>query len=86
MLTLLEMRISNYLTAGLATQFSINRKAKQFGLPVDREKRSPALWRVNNPLVQSGEPRAGSLALGIFIDEKGSVNSAYCISENFQKR
>jgi len=44
------------VTARLATQFSMSRQARQFRLPVDQEETSLALWRVNTPLVQSGEP------------------------------
>lgn len=34
----------------------MSRQARQFRLPVDQEETSLALWRVNTPLVQSGEP------------------------------
>ncbi len=44
------------VTARLATQFSMGRQARQFRLPVDEEETSLALWRVNTPLVRSGEP------------------------------
>jgi hypothetical protein len=44
------------VTARLATQFSMDRQAGQFRLPVDEEETSLALWRINTPLVQSGEP------------------------------
>jgi len=62
------------VTASLATQFSIDRKAGQLNLPVDREEYSPALWRVNTPLVQSREPRAGSLTVEKSKEVQGGVN------------
>ena len=62
------------VTARLATQFSMSRQARQFRLPVDQEETSLALWRVNTPLVQSREPRAGSLTVEKSKEVQGAVN------------
>ncbi len=56
MIAKLTARSPHTVTARLTTQFSMDRQARQFRLPVDEEDTSLALWRINTPLVQSGEP------------------------------
>lgn len=46
------------VTTRLATQFVLGNQDRVFRLPVDQEEKGFALWRIDNPLVQSGEPRA----------------------------
>ena len=60
------------VTARLATQFSMSRQARQFRLPVDEEDTSLALWRINTPLVQSGEPETRNR--GKSTEQNGPVN------------
>jgi hypothetical protein len=44
------------VTSRLATQFTLGRQDGLFRLPVDQEEKGLALWRVNTPLDQSGDP------------------------------
>lgn len=44
------------VTTRLSTQFTLGRQDGVFRLPVDREEKGLALWRVNTPLGQSGDP------------------------------
>lgn len=60
------------VTARLTTQFSMGRQARQFRLPVDEEDTSLALWRINTPLVQSGEPETRNRSQA--IEQSGPVN------------
>lgn len=44
------------VTTRLSTQFTLGRQDGVFRLPVDQEEKGLALWRVNTPLGQSGDP------------------------------
>jgi len=44
------------VTTRLSTQFTLGRQDGVFRLPVDQEEKGLALWRVNTPLDQSGDP------------------------------
>jgi len=50
----------------------MSRQARQFRLPVDEEETSLALWRINTPLVQSGEPETRNREKS--TEQSGPVN------------